>query len=87
VGAARFAQAALARGGFDAVAAHADWRVLALDARGRGELGRLLTRWQRTVERVMRASAQRLEREPRESAHRCAATALSFELPAGVGQD
>jgi DNA-binding transcriptional ArsR family regulator len=87
VNVARFAQAALASGGFDAVAAHADRRVLALDARGHGELERLLTRWQRTVERVSRASAKRLAREPQAAAHRCAAVALAFALPAGVDAD
>lgn len=86
VAAARIAQTALASGGFDALLAHADRRVLALDARGRAELDRALTRWQATVERIARASAQRLAREDEPPAHRCAAIAMCFELPAGADE-
>lgn len=56
------AQAALARGGFDAVEARADGRALLLDALGasqaRAELERLTAR----LERIERASARRLAR-------------------------
>lgn len=78
VDAARAAQAALARGGFDAVATRADGRVLMLDERGRAELERALTDWQRTVERIAGAHGAR-EGEP--SVHRCVAVAMSFDVP------
>jgi DNA-binding transcriptional ArsR family regulator len=84
----RTAQAALASGGFDAVLAHADRRVLVLDARGEAELERALARWQRDVERIARASAKRLARlgdEPVEQ--RCTAIVMRFELPAGFDED
>ncbi len=83
----RAAQAALANGGFDAVLAHADRHVLALDARGRAELDRLLTHWQATVERIARASATRIARAGQPPAHRCAAIVMCFELPAGLDED
>jgi DNA-binding transcriptional ArsR family regulator len=83
----RIAQAALASGGFDALPAQADRRVLALDARGRAELERLLTRWQTTVERIARASAKRLRHDAQLPARRCAAIAMCFELPAGLDDD
>jgi len=83
----RTAQAALARGGFDALPACADRRVLSLDARGREELGRLLTRWQATVERIAHASSRRVRRDPSLPTHRCVAVATSFELPAGLDAD
>ncbi|HET6449398.1 MAG TPA: winged helix-turn-helix domain-containing protein [Conexibacter sp.] len=82
----RLAQAALASGGFDAVLAHADRRVLSLDARGRAELDGLLPRWQATVERIERASAKRLARGAEAPAHRCAAIVMCFELPAGTDE-
>lgn len=69
VAVAAAAQVALARGGFDAVFAHADWRVLALDARGEAELQRALARWQRAVQRIAGASAQRLARAGEPAAH------------------
>lgn len=84
VAAARTAQAALASGGFDAVLAHADRRVLVLDARGQQELAQLLERWHAAVERIARASAARLGRLEQPTAHRCAAVAMCFELPAGL---
>ena len=83
----RAAQAALANGGFDAVLAHADRHVLALDARGRAELDEVLTRWQATVERIARASATRIARAGQPPAHRCAAIVMCFELPAGLDED
>lgn len=84
---ARTAQAALARGGFDAVLAHADRRVLVLDARGEAELERALARWQRAVEQIARASAKRLARVADEApAQRCTAVVMRFELPAGFDE-
>ena len=83
----RAAQAALANGGFDGVLAHADRRVLALDARGRAELEQVLTRWQATVERIARASATRIARAGQSPAHRCAAIVMCFELPVGLDED
>ena len=82
----RAAQAALARGGFDTVLAHADRHVLALDARGHAELDDLLTRWQATVERVARASATRIERAGQSPAHTCTAIVMCFEIPVGVDE-
>jgi DNA-binding transcriptional ArsR family regulator len=87
VGVARAAQAALASGGFDAVLAHADRRVLTLDARGEAELQRVLARWQRTVERIARASAKRLARADEPATHRRVAVVMCFELPAGLDED
>jgi DNA-binding transcriptional ArsR family regulator len=87
VAVARAAQAALARGGFDAVLAHADRHMLALDARGHADLERVLTRWQATVERIARASATRIARAGQPPAHRCAAIVMCFELPAGLDED
>jgi DNA-binding transcriptional ArsR family regulator len=83
----RAAQAALASGGFDAVLAHADRHVVTLDARGRAELERVLTRWQATVERIARTSATRIARAGQPAAHRCAAIVMCFELPAGLDED
>ncbi|HEU4700956.1 MAG TPA: winged helix-turn-helix domain-containing protein [Conexibacter sp.] len=83
VAAAGAAQAALARGGFDAVLAQADRRVLTLDARGEAELTRVLTRWERAVRRIARASERRLMRADEPAAHRCMAVVMSFALPAG----
>jgi DNA-binding transcriptional ArsR family regulator len=79
---ARAARTALARGGFDAVAARADGRVLLLDARGRGELLRALARWQSATERIGRASAIRLARGGHPTPHRCAAVLMCFDVPA-----
>jgi DNA-binding transcriptional ArsR family regulator len=87
VAVARSAQAALASGGFDALLAHADRRVLILDGRGRAELERALTGWEATVERIAHASSARLRRETEPPAHRCTAVVMSFELPAGLADD
>jgi DNA-binding transcriptional ArsR family regulator len=84
VAVARAAQAALASGGFDAVLAHADRRLLRLDARGEAELGRALERWTRAVERITRASERRLVRAGDAAAHRCAAVVMRFALPEGA---
>lgn len=78
---ARAGQAALARGGFDAVAAHADWRVLTLDARGREQLAQALGDWDAAVARIARASAARIAPAGERPAHRCAAVVMRFELP------
>ncbi|MFL5816659.1 MAG: ArsR/SmtB family transcription factor [Conexibacter sp.] len=83
----RAARAALARGGFDAVLAHADWHVVALDVRGRAELERVLTRWQATVERIASTSATRIARAGQPPAHTCAAVVLCCELPPGLDDD
>jgi DNA-binding transcriptional ArsR family regulator len=80
------AQAALARGGFDAVFAHADWRVFTLEAGKEAALQRAFARWQRAVERIAGASAKRLAREGEPAAHRCAAVVMCFELPAGLDE-
>jgi DNA-binding transcriptional ArsR family regulator len=81
VAVAHLSQAALANGGFDALLAHADRRVLALDAHGHAELERLLARWQTAVERVTRASAKRLAHATQPPPRRCAAVLMCFELP------
>jgi DNA-binding transcriptional ArsR family regulator len=83
----RAAQAALASGGFDAVLAHADRHMLTLDAHGRAELERVLTRWEATVERIARTSATRIARAGQPPAHRCAAIVMCFELPAGLDDE
>lgn len=80
----RAAQAALAKGGFDALLAHADRRVLTLDARGEAELERALVRWERAIARIARASERRLVRADEPAAHRCMAVVLSFALLGGV---
>jgi DNA-binding transcriptional ArsR family regulator len=87
VAVARAAQAALARGGFDAVPAHAGRRVLTLDARGETAVARELARWDATVGRVAGASAERLERDGGPAAHRCTAVVMRFELPPGLEAD
>lgn len=84
VAVAQAALAALASGGFDAVLAAADRRVLTLDPHGEAELTRALVRWGRAVERIARASEQRLVRAGEPAAHRCAAVVMCFALPAGV---
>src|SRR6185312_16709619 len=85
--AARAGQAALACGGFDAVAAHADWRVLTLDARGRQQLARALTDWDAAVARIARASTARIARAGAQPAHRCAAVVMRFQLADALGKD
>ncbi len=85
--AARAAQAALVSGGFDMLAAHAERRVLALDRRGRRELQRALRGWQTSLERIADASAARLAREQQEPDHRCVAVLMTFDVPAGLGED
>jgi len=78
---ARVARAALARGGFDDLAARADRRVLLLDARGEAELSRALRRWDTTATRVARASAARLARSGQPPAHRCVAVLMRVGAP------
>jgi DNA-binding transcriptional ArsR family regulator len=79
---ARAAQAALANGGFDALLAHADRRVLMLDERGDTELRRALARWEQAVVRVGRTSERRLVRAGAPAARRCMAAVMCFGLPA-----
>lgn len=74
------AQAALARGGFDAVQARADSRTLALDARGLAQVRAALARWAARAERVERASARRLARADG-GGHMHVATALLLLAP------
>jgi DNA-binding transcriptional ArsR family regulator len=81
------AQAALARGGFDALTAHADRRVLALDARGRTQLARAMTGWQASLERIARASAARLAHAGEQPAHRCATVLMCFDALVGLDED
>lgn len=85
IAAARAAQSALANGGFDAVLAHADRRVLALDVRGEAELMRALAGWERAIARIARASERRLVRADEPAAHRCMAVVMRFALPNGGG--
>ncbi|HMJ02610.1 MAG TPA: winged helix-turn-helix domain-containing protein, partial [Conexibacter sp.] len=72
---AREAQAALASGGFDAVATRADRLCVVLDARGQAALARALPRWQAAVERIAAASETRLARarQPAPHQHQCVA--------------
>jgi DNA-binding transcriptional ArsR family regulator len=79
---AHAAHAALGHGGFDAVAARADGHLLALDARGRSELERTLTRCQAGIERIARRSAARIARSGTPPVHRCAAVLMCFDVPA-----
>ena len=58
--AAQEAQAAVARGGFDAVTARSDARVLTLDERGREQVHAALEALSATVAQVQQASAERL---------------------------
>ena len=84
VAVARAAQAALAAGGFDAVFAHADRRVLTLDARGEVELERAFAQWERAIARIARASERRLARAGEPAAHGCTAVVMRFALPGGA---
>ena len=54
------AHGALARGGFDALEARADGRLLRLDERGRRQLFTQLERWTRRLGQVEQAAARRL---------------------------
>ena len=87
ISAARAAHVALATGGFDALAAHADRRVLALDARGRDELLRALGHWQAALERIADASATRLAHDQQQPVRTCVAVLMAFDVPAGLGED
>lgn len=81
------AQAALARGGFDAVIAHAERRVLTLDAPGREQLVRAMAGWQATVERLAETSAARLADGGESRIHRCTAVLMCFDVPEGPDQE
>jgi len=80
VAVARAAQAALGRGGFDALAARADGRLMLLDARGLSDLERARARWERTIARIGRASGARLTRGSESPAHRCAVVLMRFDV-------
>jgi hypothetical protein len=58
-----------------------------LDARGRAELERALKQWQAAIERVARASAERLARSGEPAAHECVAVVMRFDVPAALGDD
>jgi DNA-binding transcriptional ArsR family regulator len=78
---ARAARRALATGGFDPLLARAEQQVVTLDARGEAALAGALSRWQATIERIGRASTERLAvaaggQPP--AAHRCTAVLMSF---------
>ncbi|MDO8211848.1 transcriptional regulator [Conexibacter sp. CPCC 206217] len=75
------AHAALARGGFDAVAARAGSRALLLDERGMRQLRVLLERWARRLDEIERASIKRLARADGTGAGPRATTALALLLP------
>lgn len=81
VAAVREAYEALGRGGFDAAATRAQRPVLRLDERGSVELQRALMRWQAAVDRIARASAERLVRAQRPVGRRGVLVLLRFELP------
>lgn len=72
------AQAALAAGGFDALAARADRLVVVLDRRGRAALARELPRWEAAVERVASQSAKRLARTADSAPHTGVAVLMRF---------
>lgn len=78
---ARDAQAVVATGGFDAVAARGDVRVVTLDAKGRAELVAELDKLASAAARIEQASAKRLAAagaaaEP----HTCTAVSMLFEV-------
>lgn len=82
------AQAALASGGFDAVEARADRRVVALDARGEADLRTALARWQGAIEKIARASSRRLARaRGADGGHRCVLAMMRFDVEAAAGDD
>lgn len=83
---AQAAQMALGRGGFDALAAHVDRRVLALDEPGQAELADAMARWQSTLERIVGESAARVAEVGEPPAHRCAAVLMCFDLPAALDE-
>jgi DNA-binding transcriptional ArsR family regulator len=87
VAVARAAQEALGHGGFDAVGAGADGRLLVLDERGRSDLARVLRSWQATVERLARASAKRVAHAGEPGPHRCEAVLMAFDVPIELGDD
>jgi DNA-binding transcriptional ArsR family regulator len=76
------AQEALVAGGFDAIAARADWRVVTLDARGCARLRTALAGWLATIERIEHASARRLAAPGGrgKAAHTCVAVLMTFPV-------
>ncbi len=84
--AARDAQAVVATGGFDAVAAGGDVRVVTLDAAGRAELLAALEVLAGAIERIERESAKRLAAAADEAAaHACTAVSMLFEVDEDAG--
>jgi len=71
--------AALPRGGFDALMALAEQRVVTVDANGRARLHAELARWQQAVDRIRRASERRVT-EHDLHAHACTAVLLLFDV-------
>lgn len=84
---AQTAQETLAAGGFDAVAARVDARIVTLDARSHAALERALPRWHAAVERIARASAARLARAKQPAVHRCTAVLMRFDVPGEIADD
>jgi DNA-binding transcriptional ArsR family regulator len=78
------AQAALGQGGFDALAALAEQRVVTVDRRGCAQLHAELTRWQEAIRRIERGSERRLGAD-RAGAHACTAVVLLFDIAPGNG--
>jgi DNA-binding transcriptional ArsR family regulator len=76
------AQEALARGGFDAVAALVARRSLTLDERGRARLRTALDHWTAMLERIEQTSARRLAAAGDAAVtHSCTAALLLFGAP------
>lgn len=77
---AQDAQDAVARGGFDALAARSDVRILALDARGREQLDAAAEELAAMVARIEQVSAERLATAGEAAvAHACAMVAMVFD--------
>ena len=67
------AQDALGRGGFDAVAARCDVRIVTLDARGRAELSEAADGWSSAIARIARGN-------PAAAAHTCTVATMVFDV-------
>lgn len=81
--AAHEAQAAVARGGFDAVMARSDARVLTLDEPGREQVRTALEQLSATIALVEQASAERLAAAGEAARpHACVAVAMLFDVEA-----
>jgi DNA-binding transcriptional ArsR family regulator len=73
------AQEALGRGGFDAVQARCDLRILTLDAPGRSALAELARGWSATIVRIERRAARRLAAR-KATVRACTAVTMTFEV-------